>query len=157
MKNKRIIVGGLTTSLLIGSIVVAQMSPGRGFWSRESLPSLKSEEMRKFGLTCERVPQLMQFFLLSHVKWKTFDKELIDRTIKQYLKWVDGSKTLLLEGDIQKIKTDLAKMFERMSVGDCSALERVRDLLIERSKENAKFAESLLGPNYKFNESCRTV
>jgi carboxyl-terminal processing protease len=157
MKNKRIIIVGLSSSLLIGSFVLAQMSPGRSFWARESLPSLKSEESRKFGLTCERVPQLMQFYLLSHVKWKTFDRELIDRTIKQYLKWIDGSKTLLLEGDIQKIKIDLVKMFERMSVGDCSALERTRAVLVERSKENAKFAEMLLGPKYKFNENTEFV
>ena len=157
MKNKWIIAGGLVSSLLIGSFVVAQMGHEKSMWGRESLPALKSEELRKFGLTCERVPQLMQFYLLSHVKWKTFDNELADRTIKQYLKWIDGSKTLLLDSDVEKIKTDLFKMFERMSVGDCSALERTRALLVERSKENAKFAEKLLGPNYKFNENTEFV
>lgn len=157
MKNKWIIGGGLVSSLLIGSFVVAQMGQEKSMWGRGSLPALKSEELRKFGLTCERVPQLMQFYLLSHVKWKTFDNELADRTIKQYLKWIDGSKTLLLGGDVEKIKTDLFKMFERMSVGDCSAIERTRAILIERSKENAKFAEKLLGPNYKFNENTEFV
>ena len=157
MKNKRIIIGGLTSSLLIGTLVLAQMGPRKGFFVKESLPALKSEEMRKSGLTCERVPQLMQFFLLSHVKWKRFDKEIIERTIKQYVKWIDGSKTLLLEADVEKVKSDLLKMFERMTVGDCSALERTRAILVERSKENAKFAETLLGPNYKFNENTEFV
>ena len=157
MKRKWLIVGGLSTSLLVGSVVVAQLGPKKSFWLKEKLPILKPEEKPQSGLTCARVPQLMQFFLLHHVLWKNFDKEIVERTLRQYVKWIDGSKTLLLASDVEKVRADLTKMIDRMSVGDCGALERTRLLLVERSKENAKYAASLWGPKFKFNENVEFV
>ena len=48
-------------------------------------------------------------------------------------------------------------MIERMSLGDCGALERTRALLSERSAENAKYADTLLGDKFKFNENVEFV
>ena len=102
MNRKWLIFSGLTTSFLAASLVVAQLGPGKKFWLKERLPVLKPEVNPQSGLTCARVPQLMQFFLLNHVTWKNFDKELEDRTLHEYIKWIDGSKTLLLAGDVEK-------------------------------------------------------
>lgn len=156
MRKKWIIFSGLSTSLLAVSLLIAQLSPNKS-WLRDRLPVLKPEERPQSGLTCARVPQLMQFFLLRHVTWKNWDKELQDRTLRQYVKWLDGSKTLLLASDVEKIRTDIGKMFDRMSLGDCAALERTRALLVERAKENEKFAASTLGPKFKFNENVEFI
>ncbi|MEZ4814608.1 MAG: S41 family peptidase [Bdellovibrionota bacterium] len=156
MKKKWIIVGGLSTSIVVVSLLCAQLSNQKG-WLKNKLPILKPEERPQSGLTCARVPHLMQVFLLKHVAWKSWDKELQERTLKQYIKWIDGSKTLLLASDVTKIKADLGKMFERMSLGDCGALERTRNILVERSKENEKFVEGAMGPKYKFNENVEFV
>lgn len=154
MKKKWFVIFGLSAFV---SVLVAQLGPKKSTWLKDRLPILKPEAKPASGLTCARVPQLMQFFLLRHVQWKTFDKELMQRTLRQYMKWIDGSKTLLLMSDVEKVKTDLEKMWERMSVGDCGAIERARNLLVERSKENAKYAESFLGPKFKFNDSIEFV
>lgn len=156
MKKKWIIVGGLSTSIVVVSLLCAQLSTNKT-WIKNKLPILKPEERPQSGLTCARVPHLMQVFLLKHVAWKNWDKQLQERTLSQYIKWIDGSKTLLLASDVEKIKADLSKMFERMSLGDCSALERTRAILVERSKENEKFVQGAMGPKYKFNENVEFV
>jgi carboxyl-terminal processing protease len=156
MKNKWIIITGLFTSIFLGSLLLAQLSPKKS-WMKDKLPILKPEERPQSGLNCARVPQLMQFFLLRHVTWKNWDKELQDRTLRQYIKWIDGSKTLLLQSDVEKIKADIGKMFDRMSLGDCGALERTRALLVDRAKENEKFAQTYLGPKFKFNENVEFI
>lgn len=157
MKKKWIIAGGLSTSILVVSLLFAQLSNKKEGWLKNKLPILKSEERPQSGLTCARVPQLMHIFLMKHVAWKNLDKELQERTLTQYVKWIDGSKTLLLSGDVEKIRKDLGNMFERMGLGDCGALERTRTILIERSKENEKFVQTTMGPKYKFKDNVEFV
>lgn len=157
MKNKWIIVGGLSTSIIVVSLLCAQLGSKKEAWLKNKLPVLKSEERPQSGLTCARVPQLMHVFLMKHVAWKNMDKELQERTVKQYIKWIDGSKTLLLASDVEKIQSDIRKMFERMSLGDCGALERARAILVERAKENEKFVQSAMGPKYKFKDDVEFI
>ncbi len=156
MKKKWIILTSVITSIFVMSCVLAQLSPKKN-WLQDKLPVLKPEMSSQSGLTCARVPLLINYFLVRHVTWRTWSPELLTRTIKQYIKWIDGSKSLLLASDVEKIREDLTKMSERMSLGDCGALERIRNILLERSKENAKFVESTLGPKFKFNENVEFV
>jgi len=111
----------------------------------------------KKGLTCDRLPHLMQFMASKHYSIRKIDNTLRERTIKEYINFLDGSKTLLLLSDVKKVKNIMRKMFKTMKNSDCAALDQVKQIALDRSKENENFMRSFMGKDYKFDESIKLV
>jgi carboxyl-terminal processing protease len=114
-------------------------------------------ETQKKGLTCERIPLIMQFMLAKHITVKKLDNTLKSRTIEEYIKGVDPSKTLLLARDVSEVKNLLNKFFDDLKRRDCAALEKIKEIAVKRAVENESFMKSLLSDTYKLNENVEIV
>lgn len=90
---------------------------------------------------------------MQHVKYEGRSKELQDRVVEQYIKRQDPTKIYLLQSDVDNIKKMLSNIFEKLKAKDCSALDAVQKILVDRVKERAQFAKDMLGKNYKFDST----
>jgi hypothetical protein len=54
------------------------------------------------ALKCEHLPVLFEAYFRGHYEFKNLSKEVRDRTVEQFIKAIDPSKTLLLEDDVNK-------------------------------------------------------
>lgn len=105
-------------------------------------------------LVCKILPDLIRFPLHHHVKYDSLTPELKSRTIEQFIKRIDPSKTLLYQSDVKELQDSLSRVFEQMEKNDCSAIEKVHPLLVKRVEENLEFAKKFLGDKYKLDENA---
>jgi len=66
-------------------------------------------------LGCDTLYPLMNGFLAQHLTYKKFTPELEQRVTNQFVKNLDPSKLYLLDGDVKKIKADMADLFSKIS------------------------------------------
>ena len=109
------------------------------------------------ALSCAVLPQLFNLYFRFHYVYHDMSDELRKRTIDQFVKTIDPSKTLLLESDVASIKSDLVGMFKTMDSDDCTKLDSTYATLLKRAEENEKIAKDFLGPNYKLDENTEVV
>lgn len=134
-----------------GSVLGAQGSP-----SKSSQPGQPGQaEMRQGGgLLCVHLPDLFDAYLRAHYSQRVMTAELKLRTVDQYIKFLDPSKTLLLQRDVEELKKNVGQVFAGLESSDCSALERPRQLLVERAKEDERATKEVLSAaEYKLDES----
>lgn len=106
-------------------------------------------------LECPLVPVLAESFLKTHVALKTQTDEINNRTAEQMIKRLDPSKVLLLQSDVDSLKPKILTFLRTMkSKPDCTEIEAIKALLVQRSKEQLEFAKQSLGPKYKLDESA---
>lgn len=109
-------------------------------------------------LACKNIPRLLQAYLYNHIHVKKLTDEIKERTIENYIKNLDPSKTLFLKGEREKMKADLIGLFDRMQRNDCSALNKAQKLYVERSKDIEQFVSQTVGKKeYKIDESVVLV
>lgn len=89
--------------------------------------------------------------------YKEITEEIMNRTVDQYLEFLDPSKTTLLKADAERIKKELRPIFSTMQFGNCTQLDRIQKIVIDRSVENENFVRSFLGANYSLDESTVLV
>lgn len=117
-----------------------------------SLPSFASD------LTCRQVPELIfRIYLSNHYSQKQLSEEIKQRTVDQFIKSLDPTKTLLLESDVSRLKQDLPKLFQSMSKNDCQEIEKVFEFASQRLLSIETFVRSYLGPQYKLDESVEFI
>lgn len=109
------------------------------------------------GLQCRLVPELTKVYLAQHYTYRELTSEIKSRTVDQFIKAIDPSKSLLLETDLPELRKNISKLFETMSSGNCAALDTTYNLLVSRVEASEKFAKELLGPKYKLDESVEFV
>ena len=80
-------------------------------------------------------------------------KELQTRTVDQFIKALDPSKTILLEADVKSIKEEVSKIFATMAKGNCSAIENAYELVLTRVKENESYVRQTMDDKYKLDEN----
>lgn len=105
------------------------------------------------GLTCDRLPFLMHFMATKHYSIQKVNEMLTNRSIEEYLKFLDGSKTLLLKEDIRLVRKHMQRLMSEMKKGNCEDFDVIRGLVLKRAKENELFIKNLMGADYKFNEN----
>lgn len=108
-------------------------------------------------LQCRYLYAIEQGFLSQHVKYSTRDTVLQDHVIEQYMKRVDPTKVYLLKADVDKIKASMATIFEKTKAKDCSPLDEVQKILLQRVQERATFAKAMLAKDYKFDNKVELV
>ena len=116
-------------------------------------PPLRAEAT----LQCSHLPQLFEFYLKYHYLHKKLTDEIKTHTVEQYVKNLDPSKTLLLDGDVTTLKNSLMGMFKTLPAGNCNALDEGTKLLAKRAAENETFVKSFLGPSYRIDDSVEVM
>lgn len=104
-------------------------------------------------LRCEHLPLLFEAFLRVHYSMKSLSSDVRARTIEQFVKSLDPSKSLLLDAEVQKLKIDLAVIFETYKSGDCSSLEKAFDLVIARAEEDEKTVRDQMKGKFQLDET----
>jgi carboxyl-terminal processing protease len=106
------------------------------------------------GLVCGMIPTLTQFLLRYHVSIHKESDELDQKAVDQMVKHLDPSKVLLLQSDIDEIKPKIARFLKTMRESpDCTEMDKLKDLLVKRSREQLEFAKKSLGDSYKLDEN----
>ncbi len=108
-------------------------------------------------LQCRYMFAIESGFLTQHVKYSQRDQALQDRVVDQYLKRLDPTKIYLLQSDVDQIKKSMSKVFDNIKNKDCSVLNSVQKVLVERVKERAEFAKKVLDKSYKFDNKVEIV
>jgi len=108
-------------------------------------------------LKCEQVPSLMEGFFINHILINKLNDEVKTRTVTLFLKYLDPNKQLFYRKDIDGMTGQLNGMFSKagMESGNCGALAGIGKTLVDRSVENLKFVEEILGKKFKINEELR--
>ncbi|MGK5085233.1 S41 family peptidase [Bdellovibrionota bacterium FG-1] len=108
-------------------------------------------------LQCADLPQLFDAYLRNHYAYHKLTDEIKTRTVEQFIKILDPSKTNFFEDDVKILRQSLGGAFTELQQGNCGAIEAANQRLIKRMKESLQFVDGLLGPNYKFNENTELV
>lgn len=129
----------------------------RSFVAILVLALLPASARSSVGLECQDLPALFDIYLKNHYSVQELSPLVKSRTVAQFIKMIDGSKTTLLEGDVKAMEADVATLFETMKKGNCSPLERAQAKWLERSKESEDFARKFLDEKYKLDENVEFV
>ena len=108
-------------------------------------------------LQCQVVPQLFEVYLKYHYANNTLSEDVKKHTVEQFIKSIDPTKTLLLEGDVTKLRSQLPSLFSLMRRGDCHLLTDANALLVARAKEDEIFMKKFLDDDYKLDERTELV
>lgn len=109
------------------------------------------------NLSCAVLPQLFNLYFRFHYVHRSMNDEIKTHTVDQFIKTIDPSKTLLLQGQVDQVKKDLLGTFKTMDEGNCKAIDDVQALLTKGAEENEKFAKEYLGDKYTLDESAELV
>ncbi len=106
-------------------------------------------------LQCDDLPGLFEIYLTHHLKIHELNDTIKGRTVDQFLKALDPSKTLFLEEDIQALRPQIHEIFKQMKEGNdqCPNFGKVHELLVKRVKEVEGAVKDGLGDQYKLDET----
>jgi carboxyl-terminal processing protease len=120
--------------------------------------SLSAPAFANYQLSCTTIPELFKAYLTQHIVHKSLTPELQARTLDQYVKQTDPTKMVLLESDAVAIKKEIQKLFLGLRRGDCSALDKVHALLLQRVQESETAVKKILADNkFKIDDSISLV
>ncbi len=105
------------------------------------------------ALQCKTVPVLLDRFLDVHYQYKTLDPDLERRTVQQFIKMLDPSKSLLLQAEVVELEKELLKTFKTMKAGECEALEEIPARMLKRAQANEAYAREVLTDKFKVDRS----
>ncbi|MCC7403084.1 MAG: carboxy terminal-processing peptidase [Bdellovibrionales bacterium] len=140
--------------LIIWALVIFATAGGVG---QRSLAQGMSPQVVE--LKCSVLYELQQKYFNRHV---TYDSaaapNLENRTVEQFIKYLDGSKMYLLSKDVEKIKKSLDKLFNKLrDDNNCEAIVAANQLFNTRMKERVEFVKKTLGPKFKFNPKVKLI
>lgn len=122
------------------------------------LPALAAcTTSRAASLECIHLPAIFDEYFKQHYTAHELTDEIKKRTVEQFLRNIDSQKTLLFDADVTKLKGELGTVFKTAMQGNCGVLVETHKLLIQRAKENEEAAKSILGPQYKLDETVEIV
>lgn len=105
------------------------------------------------GLNCGLIPLLTQYFLRAHVSIHSQTDEINARTTEQMIKRIDPSKVLLLQSDVEAISPKISNFLRNIKKPDCTEIDAVKTLLVQRSKDQLAYVKEALNDKYKLDES----
>lgn len=111
----------------------------------------------KDGLECRYLSVIETGFLANHVKFSERSPDLANRTIEQYIERFDTSKIYLLLSDVDQIRKIAVDVFDKTKKRDCSFLDDIQKIVLQRVKDRADFAKTFLGKDYKFDPKTEFV
>lgn len=109
-------------------------------------------------LTCPAVRDRVGLYLKHHYTYRSFSKELSQRTFDMYFRFLDPGKNFFLASDIErfrKFETTLPMALARL---DCSFITEVYNLFLQRVQESQAMVDGVLAKpfDFKVDESIET-
>lgn len=118
--------------------------------------TLFSAPIQAMTLACNYVVPIQGRFLQKHINYDQMSVNLENRTIEQFIKSLDPSKTYLLQSDVDAIKKNMKGIFEKSKTGDCASIEKAYDTLKARLKEASEYAAKYLkAADFKLDPTLR--
>ncbi|MBL7717082.1 MAG: PDZ domain-containing protein [Bdellovibrionales bacterium] len=109
-------------------------------------------------LMCGQVPDLFQYYFEYHYSNREMTDDIRNKTVDQYIKFLDPSKSLFIESDVSGLKASLKGIFKSMETGNCSALNDAQVLTVKRAEEDEAYVKSVLNnKDYKVDDSVELV
>jgi len=96
------------------------------------------------ALSCETIPTFMKRYLGQHIHYRELTPELRRRTVEVFLRSFDPSQSVMLESEIETMKTQLMAAFDAIEKGDCSAISTVQQKFTRRQEEIAAFVNDFV-------------
>ena len=110
------------------------------------------------ALSCEALPRLLGAYLQNHVQYRALTEDLKERVAESNLRHLDPSRSLFVQSDAESLRRQLGGVFASLTRGDCSQLEEMHKLTIERYKEMADFVRDYVSrADYKIDENATLV
>jgi len=107
---------------------------------------------------CSHIPNLLQSYLHSHLRFRKLTPEIEARTAQSFLERFDASRSLLRASEAAALRESLAEVFDEVESGDCSALHEVHQKVVERHREAEEFVRKLVtSPDYAVDEKAELV
>lgn len=122
-----------------------------------SLLLLMASSAEARPLQCEDLSQLFEAYTRNHYAHRKINDQLKSRTVEQFIKILDPTKSNFLEEDAVALRQQLSAAFNEVQVGNCSKLEAAHGTLVKRMKESKEFVDGFLGANYKLNENTEIL
>jgi carboxyl-terminal processing protease len=92
------------------------------------------------NLACGTVPAIARQMLNTHVLPRKFDRDMWVRVADIYTKRIDPSRTLFLDREITRIRSQLIGIFGKVLRGNCTGLDRLHTFRQERVRLLEMFA-----------------
>ena len=96
------------------------------------------------ALSCETIPAFMKRYLVQHIRHHQLTPELRRRTAEVFMRSFDPSQSVMLESEIEAMKTQLMSSFDDIESGGCSAISMVHRKFTEKQKEIAAFVKDFV-------------
>ena len=109
------------------------------------------------SLQCAYVPQLFEIYLKYHYAFRTLNDDIMKHTVEQFIKNLDPSKTILLEKDVDALRSTLPSVFQTMKKNNCLVLDEAAKTVQVRASDNLKYVKTFLEKNYKLEENIEFV
>ncbi|MBK8013886.1 MAG: PDZ domain-containing protein [Deltaproteobacteria bacterium] len=109
-------------------------------------------------LGCADLPRLLESFERIHYAGRRVRNVAAERTVEEFIKRIDPSRTLLLASEVEALRKELPAVFKSIKFGSCAVLTQASKLAIKRVEEDEKFVRKLLsGRRFKLDRSVELV
>jgi carboxyl-terminal processing protease len=110
------------------------------------------------ALTCETLPRLLGAYLQNHLQYRALTQELKERVAETNLRYLDPSRSLFVQSDVESLRRQFNGVFTSLSVGDCTQLEEMHKLSIDRYKEMEAFVREYVSrADYEIDKEATLV
>ncbi len=116
-----------------------------------------SEASEAPAIRCQMIPILSKALLRAHVSGRSQDKSLNEKAAEQMIKHVDPSKTILFQSDVDDYKQKITDFFQNLDHPDCTGMQSIKPVLINRAKAELAYAKEVLGSKYKLDENAEII
>jgi carboxyl-terminal processing protease len=96
------------------------------------------------SLTCEEIPELTSLYFQKHLRFRSLTDEIRERTVDGYLRRLDPQRVLLLEQEVEPLRTSMLQVFLETRAGDCGRLMQIQKRMVERHREAEAFVRSFV-------------
>ena len=107
---------------------------------------------RAFSLNCSEVRQLNLLYLKMHFLYHDFTNEISERTLDNFIKYMDPGKLYYYQSDVDKFKKKYSTKLDDMIVGDvdCSAIDDLVNVYSQRFDERQKVVKKQIDGKFNF-------
>jgi len=111
----------------------------------------------KAELSCNNVKDIQRGYLLAHILYNENSPTLEKRTIERYIKFLDASKMLFTQGDVDKITITLTGVFSDLEKRNCKKLMDVQAIFNKRLEDRAAYAKTVLTKDFKLDKKTKLI
>jgi carboxyl-terminal processing protease len=108
-------------------------------------------------LSCKDLPAIIRSFERRHYAVKDLTDDVRARTVDQFIRMVDPSRTLLLQADVDRLKKELPATFDQLKAGGCNPLGLAAKIVLARADEDERIAREFLNDKYQLDESVELM